>query len=368
MGFLTEHPYTAVTTTIDRAVSSKDYSLEVELENIVDLIGFREPVNQEEAARALRKKLKYGSKLKQSRSLDLIDLFISQELKFSVLYNDDKLLDRLEVIALDSNTDGNGTRYDPRIIAKCAQYMIQWYEHISNIGKRNTRTFGRIADICLRVKKEYRRKKAEGGSGRRRNRRNDFLDDQADPFETIEDDSSSSLVGSTARSSSGNSSLTEADRRYRIPRIDVKKHSPKIKVLISDALAASVALKHSLITLPPGKYSTNDMAATENFNKARKIRKKVLAYLQVITDGEFLGSLIQANDELVAAMTEYDEKSDKLGQGDADDGEEDDFDEDEEDSIAYQDSDDDYDTGRAHSIYSVPQSTASNPFGDHNEL
>ncbi|KAL3234259.1 LAS seventeen-binding protein 5 [Nakaseomyces bracarensis] len=362
MGFLTEHPYTAITTTIDRAVSSKDYSLEVELENIVDLIGFRDTVNQEEAARALRKKLKYGSKLKQSRSLDLLDLFISQEFKFSVLYNDDKLLDRLEVIALDSNTDGNGQRYDSRIVAKCAQYMIQWYEHIADIGKRNTRTFGRIADICLRVKKDYRRKKAEGSgsSSRRKNRRNDFLDDQADPFETIED-----CPSSGGRSSSGKNALTQEDKLYRIPRIDVKKHAPKIKIVISDALAAAVALKHSLLTLPAGKYSTNDLEATENFNKARLIRKKVLAYLQVITDGEFLGSLIQANDELVAALTEYDEKSDKLGQGEPDD-EDDDFDDDEEDSVAYEDSDDD--DGRAPSIYSVPQSTASNPFGDHNEL
>ncbi len=85
MGFLTDHPYTAVTANIDRVVSNREYSLEVELAEIVDLIGFRNTVNQEEAARALRKKLKYGSKVQQSRSLDLLDFQPIQQ--FIVIVN-----------------------------------------------------------------------------------------------------------------------------------------------------------------------------------------------------------------------------------------------------------------------------------------
>lgn len=362
MGFLTDHPYTAVTANIDRVVSNREYSLEVELAEIVDLIGFRNTVNQEEAARALRKKLKYGSKVQQSRSLDLLDLLLSQELKFGVIYNDDKLLDRLEVIALNRDTDGNGVKYNPAIVSKAAKYEIQWYEHIASIGKKRSKTFGRLTELGSRVKREYRHKQSSSPR-RRADRRNAFLDDEADPFESLEDDNV------TTERNRGNAS-TDADRLYRIPQIDIRKHAPKIKLIISDALAASVALKHSLLTLPADKYSTDDMEATDNFIKARKIRKKVLAYLQVVTEGEFLGSLIQANDELVASLTEYDEKSDKAEHDTREDRNDGNDSDDVNESVDYEYSDDDADeVSRAdHSIYSVPQSTASNPFGDQNHL
>lgn len=76
MGFLSDHPHTAITETIFRIVSSRDYTLEVELAPLIQLIkadhnDYNYTVNQEEAARALRKKIKYGNRLQQSRTLDL---------------------------------------------------------------------------------------------------------------------------------------------------------------------------------------------------------------------------------------------------------------------------------------------------------
>ncbi|KAJ1536457.1 Lsb5p [Saccharomyces cerevisiae] len=332
MGFLSDHPHTAITETIFRIVSSRDYTLEVELAPLIQLIkadhnDYNYTVNQEEAARALRKKIKYGNRLQQSRTLDLLDLFISQGVKFTVMYNDDKLLQRLRGMATNSENSGSGEKYEPRIIKKCAASL--------SIGS-NSQT---------EVLEEQPFPRSGGGSGGRSN----FMDDSADD----------TLYQSN--------SLTSADRLYRIPQINMNKEAPRIRLIISDALASAVSLQNSLIGLPKGKFSTDDEEATSKFIQARAIRRKVLRYLQLVTEGEFLGSLIHANDELVAALTAYDDRSaqddssDESDHGSYDDGI---YDENEQDNSRYIDSE----SSEEESLSSYQPSTISNPFGDHNKI
>ena len=67
MGLFTEHPHTAISSTISQIVSSRDHPLEDELDHLVSLIemgnDYEKSVHQQEAARAIRKKLKYGNKI-----------------------------------------------------------------------------------------------------------------------------------------------------------------------------------------------------------------------------------------------------------------------------------------------------------------
>ena len=70
MGFFTDHPYTSVTESINKAVISENATLEVELGNILQLIRTGDTdTNQVEAARAIRKRLKHGDLYQQSLSL-----------------------------------------------------------------------------------------------------------------------------------------------------------------------------------------------------------------------------------------------------------------------------------------------------------
>lgn len=330
MGLLSDHPHTSITDTIDRVVSTKDYALEVDLGTVVGLIrnrvsDYEYVTNQREAARALRKKLKYGNRLQQSRSLDLLDLFVSQGIRFGALYNDDKLIDRLSGIALNRVPDSRGSRYSSKIVKKCANYVLSWCRYIEESGQQGNRSYASIVELGRTVKKRY------SGTQQRRGRPT-FMDDLAD--ESIH--------------------RSDPDQLYGIPQIDIKKTAPAIRAVISDALAAAVALKNALMVLPQGKSSTDDEEATAKFIQARAIRRKILRYLQLVTEGEFLGSLIHANDELVSALAQYDEKSIESAQS----SEELYSDEDE-------DSEDDYDS---RSFASTQPSTASNPFGDHNKI
>lgn len=334
MGFLTDHPHTAITDTIDRIVSSDQFTLEVELASLIQTIksskDYTYSNNQEEAARSIRKKLKYGNKLQQIRALELLNLFVSQGVKFFVMYNDSKLLDRLEVIALNSGTDSRGQHYNQLIVKKCVAYVLGWYEFARQQGQ--SRTYEGLLQLGKTVQRKYslkRRNKSEA-----RSRRN-FMNDEAD----------ASVYSANP------------DVRYGIPQIDMQSEGPKIRLLISDSLATSVSLKNSLMMLPSGVRSTEDEEATAKFIQARAMRRKVLRYLQLVTEGEFLGSLIHANEELVEALTKYD----KLG-GDVDD----------DDEISLSDDDDEEEDNVSESssaVSAVPETYDNNdPFGDQNRI
>ncbi|QLL31197.1 hypothetical protein HG536_0B00580 [Torulaspora globosa] len=337
MGLLSDHPHTAITDTIDRVVSTKEYALEVDLGTVVGLIrngasDYEYITNQREAARVLRKKLKYGNRLQQSRSLDLLDLFVSQGIRFGALYNDDKLVDRLSGIALNRVPDSRGSRYNSKIVKKCANYVLSWCNYIEESGQQSNRSYASFVELGRSVKRRY-------SNAQQRRGRSNFMDDQAD--ESIHA-----------------SQQSDPDQLYGIPRIDIKKSAPAMRVVISDALAAAVALKNALMVLPQGKSSTDDEEATARFIQARALRRKILRYLQLVTEGEFLGSLIHANDELVSALAEYDEKSAESAESSSEELYSD------EDGDG-RSSEDDYDS---RSLASTQPSTASNPFGDHNKI
>ncbi|QLQ78709.1 hypothetical protein HG537_0B00580 [Torulaspora globosa] len=332
MGLLSDHPHTSITDTIDRVVSTKEYALEVDLGTLVGLIRNRNSdyeyvTNQREAARALRKKLKYGNALQQSRSLDLLDLFVSQGIRFGALYNDDKLIERLNGIALNRVPDSRGSRYNGKIVKKCANYVLSWYNYIEESGQQSNRSYASFVELGKSVKRQY-------GKAQQRRGRSNFMDDLADD-------------------SIDASQQNDPDQLYGIPRIDIKKSAPQIRAAISDALAAAVALKNALMVLPPDKSSTDDEEATAKFIQARALRRKILRYLQLVTEGEFLGNLIHANDELVSALAQYDDKSAESAQSSEE---------------LYSDdttSEDNYDS---RSFASTQPSTASNPFADHNKI
>lgn len=74
-------------------------------------------------------------------------------------------------------------------------------------------------------------------------------------------------------------------------------------------MQASVELKNALASVPDHMYAVQDKTIVTKFQHARSVRRKVLHYLQVIQDGEYLGPLIRANEQLVDALKEYDRKS-----------------------------------------------------------
>ncbi|AET37303.1 Lsb5p Ecym_1045 [Eremothecium cymbalariae DBVPG len=297
MGFLSDHQHTLITDIIDRVVSIETVTLEVELERLVQLIRseseYESTNNQLEAARAMRKQLKYGNQVQQSRALDLLNLFVSQLIRFSVIYNDVKLLQRLQGIAMETETDSRGRSYHKKVVKQAVGYLLAWTSFIRTQAPDSRSYDGllRLGDMVKRnyVKKTERSRQRHSytiESGGKSTKKGAFIEDCADTTTNLDDE------------------------LYHIPHINIANEASNIKLLISDALATAISLKNSLLELPKGKKSIDDAHATAKFTEARELRKRVLRYLQLITEGELLGPLIHANEELVNALSRYDELAD----------------------------------------------------------
>lgn len=382
MSFLRDHPRSAITDTIYKIVSNDDISIERELRPLVRLIrdaidydnnDYQYTLNQEETARALRKKLKWGSELQQIRSIEILNLFVVEGLRFGIVFNDSKLMERLTVIALNQKSDGNGHDYDYKVIKRLRSCISSWYEYIRSRNYETKRCYESIMNLYDFVRDNNMKKitKSKTKSKKSKRSRNNFMNDSADE---------------SVYQSAGSNTLyrNSADAKYRIPKIDMRKEGPKIQVIISNAMAAAISLDNALVVLPQDADAMTDEDATSKFIQARTIRRKVLRYLQLVTEGEFLGSLLHANDELVKALTKYDNRCKKGGEYDDDDDEDDEDEYEEGDSLANYESDDSSDseseddngwTVDTHPSARPPrrqnsfsQASTNDPFGDHNQL
>lgn len=301
MRFFSDRKQTSITNTIDKVTSRDDFTIEEELINILELIKnasskYEFVDNQEEAARALRKKLKYGNRVQAWRAFEIIDLCVTQGVKMGVLYNDPKLLNRVKLLTMDRGTDSRGQRYSSRLVKNATHAVLSWYDYLVTQDLDKSRTFEGIYGLSVQVKERGEHECSRDSSSRGTTRNHTFMDDPAD--ESI-----------FASEQDPERYENNADELYRIPRIDINKEAPKIRMIISDGLATATALRNALMLLSPGEKSTGDVEATGKFEQARMIRRKILRYLQVVTEGEHLGSLIQCNEELVDALSQYDERA-----------------------------------------------------------
>lgn len=98
--------------------------------------------------------------------------------------------------------------------------------------------------------------------------------------------------------------------RQALPQINLATERPKIQRVLAESGTAATDLSNALKLINwERELSTDNRHATECFNKCRALRKAVLRYIHSIESEEFIGSLIHANDELVAALKQYDEMS-----------------------------------------------------------
>lgn len=113
-------PYSAVTVTVER-LTGESYE-EDDLSGIPDLVEVikLQASGPTEAARALRKKLKYGSTHRQIRALVLLDGLIQNAgPRFQRTFVDEPLLERLRVCCTSDLSD-------PDVKKKCSELFRNW--------------------------------------------------------------------------------------------------------------------------------------------------------------------------------------------------------------------------------------------------
>ncbi|KAI8963181.1 hypothetical protein F5Y11DRAFT_320083 [Daldinia sp. FL1419] len=328
--FSQKKPYSAVTVTVER-LTSEQYE-EDDLSGIPDLVEVikLQASGPAEAARALRKKLKYGSVHRQLRSLVLLDGLIQNAgPRFQRTFIDEPLLERLRVC-------GTSDLSDPDVKKKCSELFRGWAAEY-----KNTPGLERIAMLY----KELPRRKQVVTQAKSKVLR----ETEQDPFRDSEDEAEQTPVSPTSpsqasssrqpvtypqpsqtvqsfshvksQSGSGSSSFfsgssKDKDKKKKEKERSKRKHKPfnleaekdAMKVAIAESSIAATNLTNALQSINRERERISEnTAAVERFETCKKLRRKILRYIHHVEDEQWLGGLLHANDELVVALMTYEQ-------------------------------------------------------------
>jgi len=140
MALSQKKPYSAVTVAIER-LTAETYE-EDDLSGIPDLVEVikLQDTGPAEPARALRKKLKYGSAHRQLRALTLLDGLIQNAgSRFQRTFVDEPLLERLRVC-------GSSDLSDPDVKKKCRELFNNWAQYKSVPGMERIAKLHKVRD------------------------------------------------------------------------------------------------------------------------------------------------------------------------------------------------------------------------------
>ncbi|KAF6811915.1 vhs domain-containing protein [Colletotrichum musicola] len=318
--FSQKKPYTAITVNVEN-LTSEAYE-EDDLSGIPDLVEVikLQSTGPVEAARAIRKKLKYGEVHRQLRALTILDGLIQNAgPRFQRAFVDEPLLERLRVC-------GTSDLSDPDVKKKCNELFRSWTQY------SNTPGLERIAKLHQELPK---RKVAVTQE------RSKAVRDSENPFGEEEEDKPSSPTGRAGESSrsppapyGGNTSATTAfghnkspsgsggsffggskdkkkkdkDKKAKRKPFNLELEKDKMKSCIADGSIAATNLNNSLrsINRERERISENP-SAVQHFEECKELRRKLLYYIHRVEAEEWLGSLLKANDDLVTALMTFEQ-------------------------------------------------------------
>lgn len=243
---------------------------------------------------------KYGNPHRQVRSLVILDGLIQNAGgRFQRTFADEPLLERLRLMARDDTVD-------PHVRQKCKVLFVQWAN-----AYKNTTGLERIANLYKEFPKTQRPVVA----------RQKVLKDTEppeSPFAEKETRSRSNSQQKPVQSSSTRPlNLTSSSHSFSSKLFKEKKAGPqkafnlsREKEGMTNALAqASMASTNLLNALQLINRETERISenaeVVRRLETCKALRRKILYYIQHVESDDWIGSLVNANDELVKALTAY---------------------------------------------------------------
>ncbi|KAK3074705.1 hypothetical protein LTR53_002648 [Teratosphaeriaceae sp. CCFEE 6253] len=313
--------YSAITVQVDR-LCSEQYE-EDDVGGIIDLVEVVriQASGPTEAARALRKKLKYGGPHQQIRALVILDGLIQNAgARFQRAFADEPLLERLRLMAREDMVD-------PAVRKKCQVLFMQWAN-----AYKSTAGLEPIANLYKELPRTQRPAAARS-KVLRESEPHDSGDDHDSPFESHgrlpaspnrSRASSSAQVPTTNSKPSRPVTLTPTSSGFYASKLakgkskfggsgksgaapfNLAKEKEHMTTCIARASIASTNLLNGLqlINRETERVSQN-VEVLNRFETCKTLRRQILLYIQQVESDEWIGSLVNANDELVKALTAY---------------------------------------------------------------
>lgn len=193
---------------------------------------------------------------------------------------------------------------DPQVREKCRVMFIQWAN-----GYKNTPGLERIASLYKELPKTQRPQAARQKVLQETER----IDSDSEPpvgtppSRSRATSSANNPVTLTSTSSSFSSSKLSKTKRSGAPKpFNLAKERENMTTSIAQASIASTNLLNGiqLINRETERVSQN-AECVRRFEICKNLRRKILYYIQNVESDEWIGSLVNANDELVKALTAY---------------------------------------------------------------
>jgi hypothetical protein len=326
-----EHQQTSITVKVNQLAKPHhnddiDELIELYLGDLLHLIRIQPASGSVECARAIRKRIKYGDLAEeQLRALQILELLVlnAGPKIGGVVASDDKLVDLLKGVLLGNARTALGAAYDPQVTKRVRQLAVGWRSELDGLeGYKPLAALWRSVPSARATRKHQR--------SASQNVFESELDAAADAVPTpptppppprVSRRTKPSTAGGAPRRRRRHhrGSTRYADPEYRIPQINYKLEAPKIRSVIAECHTHTTALGNLLLSLA-GRMPADDERCNREFEECRRIRRKVLRYLQyvgagdpetksaavVAMDEEFLGSLIHANEQLVDIFKRFD--------------------------------------------------------------
>ncbi|KAF3922139.1 hypothetical protein AA313_de0210420 [Arthrobotrys entomopaga] len=313
--FASKKPFTAVSVQIEH-LTTEQYE-ENDLSGIPELIEAvrLQDTGPQEAARAIRKKLKYGNIHRQIRALTILDALVENAGKrFQRSFADEPLLERLRIIASDSLTD-------PDVKKKAQILFAQWAN-----AYKDTPGMAGVASLYKQVPTRPRPRPqprpvspedddtpTPAASTSRASpaspSRNPYASSSSHSRHasgsksiTLDNPSTGSPIA-TFKQPKDKSSKSSKSGQKRAP-FNLEKEKPQMIQNIATASIASTNLKNALkrINREVERVSDN-VEVIKKFEECKLLRRQILRYIQFVESEQWLGGLIHANEELVEALT-----------------------------------------------------------------
>lgn len=282
--------------TVER-LTSEQYE-EDDLSGIPDLVEVikLQASGPAEAARALRKKLKYGSAHRQIRALVLLDGLIQNAgPRFQRTFVDEPLLERLRVC-------GTSGLSDPDVRKKCSELFRSWA-----VEYKSTPGLERIADLYKEIPRRKQVVTQDKSKVLRETEQNPFHDseDEAEqrrvqaaaqskpqastsrPPPTIAPVSTShgrSQSGSSSSFFSSSKDKKKKDKNGKTVRrpFNLEAEKEAMKSSIAESSIAATNLTNALQSINRERERISDNAtAVERFEACKLLRRKILRYVSV---------------------------------------------------------------------------------------
>ncbi|TAQ85464.1 hypothetical protein B7494_g6200 [Chlorociboria aeruginascens] len=313
-------PYSAVTVAVEH-LTSEQYE-EDDFSGIPDLVEAikLQSTGPAEAARAIRKKLKYGNVHRQLRALTILDGLIQNAgSRFQRAFADEMLLERLRVC-------GTSDLSDPQVKDKCKELFRNWA-----VEYKKTPGLERIAALYKELPRRKQVVTQDKSKVLRETEQNPFVDDEDEteaPTPTAptpapeRPDSLSSLSSPSSRSQpsstlfAGPAMISKKSKKEKDKKSNKKKskgfnleaEKEAMKSSIAEASVASTNLLNALRLINREREQISEnQACVHHFENCKLLRRKILRYIQFVESEEWLGGLLHANDELVTALMTFEQ-------------------------------------------------------------